>query len=70
VDLVVADMQSEVQIYAQSLELTISDPLQIINLRLRVRRCTFPHPGTYLFTLSCDGQELAHRRVSVYEREE
>jgi len=69
-DLVVVDLENDVQIYAHSMEFPFPDPLQVINLRMRVRRCAFPHPGTYLFTLFGDGEELAHRRVLIYQREE
>ena len=49
--------------------LTVSfpDPLQVVNLRFRVRQLIYEAAGTYLFALIANDQELAARRVRVYE---
>jgi hypothetical protein len=41
-----------------------------VNVRFQVHGCPFPEPGTYLFTLSADGEEIASRRLHVYSTEE
>ena len=65
-ELTVTEQQTGNQVYVQRVQLTCPDPLRVINLRLRVRQCSFPAPGEYLFTFTVDGQELAHRRVRLY----
>jgi hypothetical protein len=66
IDLVVVHLESERQVYAQSMELTFQDPLKVVNLRIRVRTCAFPEAGSYVFALGVNGEELAQCRVKVY----
>ncbi|MCI0463325.1 MAG: hypothetical protein L0Z62_40780 [Gemmataceae bacterium] len=70
IDLVVIRLDTDEQIEAQSMEFTFPDPLKVVNLRFRFRRLTFPAPGTYVFALHVDGEEIAHRRVRVYHAPE
>ncbi len=70
IDVVVTHLETERQIYAQSMQFRFPDPLKVINLRFRVRTCSFPEAGTYLFSLCVDGEEIAQRRLLVYLAEE
>jgi hypothetical protein len=67
IDLVAIRMETDEQVYAQSTNLNFPHPLQVVNLRFRVRRLSFPAAGSYLFTLLADGEEIAHRRIRVYQ---
>jgi hypothetical protein len=66
VELEVTEQSTGNVIYTMSVDLNFPDPLRVINLRLRIRQCSFPAPGKYLFVLLVDGDGLAHRRVQVY----
>lgn len=68
--LTVIHLETNKQIYAQEMQMDFPDPLQIINLRFRVRRLVFDEGGTYLFALTVNDQEIAARRVRVYLKEE
>jgi hypothetical protein len=70
IELSVTEMASGEQAYAQSSSLNCTDSLLVINMRMRVRQCFFPVAGDYLFTLSADGEEIAHRRIRVYQGEQ
>jgi hypothetical protein len=67
IDLVAIRMDTDQQVYGQSAQLNFPNPLQVVNLRFRVRQLSFPAPGSYLFTLLADGEEIAHRRIRVYQ---
>jgi hypothetical protein len=43
------------------------DPLQVVNLRFRVRQLVSEAAGTYLFARTMDDQEIAARRVRIYQ---
>ncbi len=58
------------EVYAQKVTVRFPDPLQVVNLRYRVRQLVFDQAGTYLFALMVDDHEIAARRVSVYEKGE
>jgi hypothetical protein len=60
-------LDSNQEIYAQRMTMVFPDPLRVINLRFRVRRLVYEAPGTYLFALTVGGQEIAARRVQVYQ---
>lgn len=66
VELQVTEQSTGNMIYSMSVHLNFPDPLRVINLRLRMRQCSFSAPGEYLFVLLVDDEELAHRRVQVY----
>jgi hypothetical protein len=55
--------------FTQTMVARFADPLEIVNLRFRVRRLSFDIAGTYLFALLVDDQEIAARRVRVYRKE-
>ena len=60
-------LDTDEQIYAQKLKVTFPSPLQVVNLRIRVRHLIYRAVGTYLFALIANDQELAARRVRVYK---
>ena len=66
IELSVTELATEESIYVQTADLKFSDPLQMVNLCLRVRSLRFNAPGEYLFAISVDGEELTTRRVRVY----
>jgi hypothetical protein len=53
--------------YSRSLMVRFPDPLRVVNWRFRVRSLIYKVPGTYLFALTVDGQEIAASRVRVYQ---
>jgi hypothetical protein len=55
------------EIYTQQLAMRFTDPLRVVNLRFRVRQLIFEAPGTYLFALHVDEEEIAARRIRVYQ---
>jgi hypothetical protein len=63
----VAHLDTNEEIYAQTMSVNFPDPLRVVNLRFRVRMLVFQSPGTYLFALMVDDQEIAARRVRVYQ---
>ena len=63
----VEHLETNQEIYSQNLTVRFPDPLQVVNLRFRVRQLTYEAAGTYLFVLIANDQELAARRVRVYE---
>jgi hypothetical protein len=56
------------EIYAQQMTVRFPGPLDINNLRFRVRQLVYDMAGTYLFTLTVDNEEIASRRIHVHER--
>mgnify|MGYP001014328238 CR=1 FL=1 len=68
--LTVTHLEKDEEIYDQRLIVTFPDPLQLVNVRFRIRRLVFDRPGIHLFTLVADGfggEEIAARRIRVYE---
>jgi len=65
----VVHLDTNQEIYSQKITVRFPDPLQVVNLRFRVRQLIYDAPGTYLFALMADDHELAARRVRVYEGE-
>lgn len=63
----VVHMETNQQVYAHELSVRFPDPLQVMNLRFRVRHLVYEAVGTYLFALIANDQELAARRVRVYQ---
>jgi hypothetical protein len=55
------------EVYAQTMRVSFPDPLRVVNLRFRVRQLVFEEAGTYLFALMVGGNEIAARRVRVYQ---
>jgi hypothetical protein len=65
--LTVEHLDTNQEIYSQHITVRFSDPFQVVNLRLRIRHLIYPAAGTYLFALTADGEEVAARRIRVYE---
>jgi hypothetical protein len=54
-------------IYQQRCTISFPDPLQVVNLRFRVRELQFLAPGMHLIALMVGDQEIAGRRLRVYQ---
>src|SRR5438552_2682291 len=63
----VVHLDADQEIYSQSVTIRFPDPLRVVNVRIRVRRLSLEIAGTYLFTLTVDDEEIASRRVRVYQ---
>jgi hypothetical protein len=55
------------EIYATEHTIRFPDRFAVINFNLRVRTIRFPAPASYEFVLFIDRDEIAHRRVRVYQ---
>lgn len=70
------EIQAElkVTVYAEGIEdiyrlrskLHFSDRLQIVYYLMRVSRCPLPRPGSYVFSLSLEGEWMAQTSLRVY----
>jgi hypothetical protein len=67
ITLTVVHLETDQEIYTQRVRVEFPDPLRVINLRFRVRQLIYGTAGTYLFALTVDNQEIAARRVRVYQ---
>ncbi len=63
-------LATDQEIYNQFLEVTFPDPLKLVHFRYRVRTCSFPSAGMYVFSLRCGNEVVADRRLRVYRMEE
>jgi hypothetical protein len=54
-------------IYATEHTIHFPDRFAVINFNLRVRTIRFPAAASYEFVLFVDNDEVAHRRVRVYQ---
>ena len=63
----VVHLDTNQEIYTQEMTITFPDPLQVVNLRFRVRQLIYEAAGTYLFALTADDEEIAARRVRVHQ---
>lgn len=43
-----------------------TDRIQVVNFVVRLSRCVFRNPGTYVFTLATEGEWLAQRSLRVH----
>jgi hypothetical protein len=68
-DLVVTHLDTDQEIAAESMELSFPDPLRVINFRFRFRQLSFSVAGVYQFSLLMEGEQLAQRRIQVYQAE-
>ncbi len=66
----VVHLEDNRETYSQRVTVHFPDPLRIVNLRFRVRQLLFDAPGTYLFAFMADDEEIAARRVRVYQHGE
>jgi hypothetical protein len=63
----VVHLDTNQEIYSQGMTVSFPNPLRVVNLRFRVRQLIFDVAGSYLFALMIDDQEIAARRVRVYQ---
>lgn len=64
--LVVTNLGNDALIAEQTVSLSFSDPLTVVNFRFRFRTLSFPEAGTYMFELNCEDETICHRRIRVY----
>ena len=55
------------QVFASEHAIRFPDRFAVVNVSLRVRHVRFPAAGTYECVLFVDADEVAHRRVRVYQ---
>ncbi len=55
------------EIFSQTWAVDFPDPLCVINLRFRFRYLKFNAPGIYLFALVVENEEIATRRLRVFQ---
>jgi hypothetical protein len=67
ITLSVVHLETGREVYSKNIRLNFPDPLQVVNLRLQVRRLVFDVGGMYLFALLVGDEEISARRVYVYE---
>jgi hypothetical protein len=60
-------MDTGEEVYSREGLVHFPDRLRVIDYRIRLKNCPFPAPGWYLFTVTVDGEWVAHRRVRVYQ---
>jgi hypothetical protein len=53
--------------YATEHAIRFPDRFAVLNFHLRIRTIRFPEAGSYDFVLFVDADEIAHRRVRVYQ---
>jgi hypothetical protein len=70
VELTVTWLEADKEVFALRRRLRFPDRLTDVGVLFRIAGCVFPAPGTYLFTLLCDGEWVAHRRIHVQSRQE
>jgi hypothetical protein len=64
--LVVTHLPTDQEIYALLERIELVDRFEEVWVAIEPSPFAFPLPGEYLFTLSLDGDWVAHRRVHVY----
>jgi hypothetical protein len=67
ITLSVIHLETDEEIYSQQMTLQFPDPLRVVHFRLRVRQLVYEVAGTYLFALAVGDDEIAARRVRVYQ---
>jgi hypothetical protein len=65
IELAVTRLETEESIYLYQYWYTVPDPDLIVNLEIKVRRCIFPAPGRYGFSLRFEDKELAYHPLDV-----
>ena len=70
IDLIATRLDSGENIYARRRRVRFSSKLRELHVVFKVNNCSFPSPGTYLFTLLVDGEWVAQRRLRIYSEEQ
>ncbi|HBI44325.1 MAG TPA: hypothetical protein DDY78_15960 [Planctomycetales bacterium] len=65
IELVAMNLETEELIYRHQRWYTVPDPDLVVHLEIKVRRCRFPAPGRYGFSLRFNGEELAYHPLDV-----
>jgi hypothetical protein len=65
VRLVASRLDTGEAIYQREHPIAFSDPLEVVNLRMRLRSIRFPVPGLYEFVLFVDSDPVAQRTLRV-----
>jgi hypothetical protein len=55
------------EVYTTQRTIRFPDRFVVVNINIRVRTIRFPASGSYEFVLFVDSDEVAHRRVNVYQ---
>ena len=63
--LLVTSLETEKDIYSYKKWFVAADPDTVINVEIKVRRCSFPVSGRYGFSFRMDGEEISHRTLTV-----
>jgi hypothetical protein len=66
-ELEVQRADTEASIDRHSTWAAFADPDVVIPHRVILKRCVFPAPGRYSFTLRFDGQQIANRMIDVFQ---
>jgi hypothetical protein len=66
-ELTVVQTETEVEVFRWSQWTAFADPDVVHAHQVRVRRCVFPTPGRYTFTLRFDGREIDNRVIDVFQ---
>src|SRR5579871_6430905 len=61
----VSDARTSGIVYTQGHRVYSPNPLAVVYCNIRVRDCSFPRPGIYLFSLWAGPELLAERRAAV-----
>jgi hypothetical protein len=67
--LAVDELDTRESVYQASWPMTFRDPLRDIRLILRLPALSFPEPGRYEFSLTADGELVAHTVLQLDEEE-
>jgi hypothetical protein len=66
-ELVARRLDTGDEVFSQTVDITIPDPLRVINVHIRVRRVVFPAAGVYEFAILIEDAVVGRRRLRVYE---
>jgi len=66
-NLSVVHLDTNQEIYTQTLRANFPDPLRVVNVRFRMRTFVYPAAGTNLHALTVDDEEIGARRILAYD---
>jgi hypothetical protein len=66
--LVVARLDTDEEVYSVEETVRFPNKLAEVLFYVYIQECSFPAPGFYQFTLSANGEWVAHRRLRVYQK--
>jgi hypothetical protein len=65
--LVVTCLETEKDVYSYKKWFIASGPDSVVNVEIKIRKCRFPVPGRYGFSLRFDDEEVTHRTLQVFQ---